>query len=900
MRLTVNIGGKWMPVDLDTKNSENAVALNYSFDSLVNPTDYVSEFSYTLTVPATKGNKALFDNIQRWDNKIDTATFNPRIKYQYKLHDRKGEQVSRGVLYLQSVKKGWFVLNLSGMLFEVFNKCLNSGYNNIDGDTAYYLMSDPMQFLSNPLHLTKDLVLASWHLDRPEYDLGTLANAKGSLQTLYGLTDSDDHLWVASFFGFAPTNQGKYTDFESGKLIDGSGNVEDIKTYLGISADVELTERQALQYRSYEQQPYLWINKLWQLYDNEFQMMTGYSLRLDNRFFNANNNLYAKAVYMLPKWCEKGETLQTDTPFWTGGDMGYIQYYQTFQDYLTPPWQRYNVNAGNYTATTIHKVRVKVYLKIDNSDFFQQIRLAEPQYDNHYIIQNPRLPYAVSVQIGNQVHYWAVYFLPDWKDSNGEYIYTYERWVKNNDLFTDSWINATFNGVKIIRYNASELNFRNISNVFAFDDEFDIAEAGTYTVGWAVRAMHYSWPGYDTTTPFVAKHKDYAKTKPSISNMVYGDYDNAYWNNYTGSNIPYLYITVNYETADILPQRSYKALTIADMLPARPFPILLKYSKIMGLIWVVNDDNGTVTVMRRSDYFDDCLTAGKITDLSDKIDAGQEIDVVPTAWQEKRVLLDYDDSDEHYAKAYKERYGRGYGSKTVYTGNTTNEGTLELLNTSDNNAIKPSVMSAEHIKPVQYYSGNIGAVQDFPQLANESEDGESVNEDNKFAFRCSNDAWLARINRFSWFDGNVYLTDDTFREIVDNTFCWLKAPDTMANEAVVADVRPVLDTITPDGLYSVNFAEAQEEYRPAPSTPPTYLYDVCWANYISEVYNVENKTVKLRAMLDSKLYKSLKDSPFVLINSQLFVCNSVDGFTGGWSSCTLELRRVDDVAKLRV
>ena len=898
MRLTVNIGGKWMPVDMDTANSENAVALNYSFDSLVNPTDYVSEFSYTLTVPATKNNKALFDNIQRWDNKIDAATFNPRIKYQYKLHDRKGEQVSRGVLYLQSVKKGWFVLNLSGMLFEVFNKCLNSGYNNIDGDTAYYLMSDPMQFLSNPLHLTKDLVLASWHLDRPEYDLGTLANAKGSLQTLYDLTDSDDHLWVASFFGFAPTNQGKYTDFESGKLIDGSGNVEDIKTYLGISTDVELTERQALQYRSYEQQPYVWVNKLWQLYANEFNAMTGYNLRLDARFFNSHNNLYAKAVYMLPKWCDKETELKTDTPFYTVADTNFIQYYQPFQDYLSNPWQILNLNAGGYTATTAHRLAAKVYLRIRSNDLFAGIKAAEPQYDNHYIIQNPNFVYAVTIASNLNARTLAVYFLPDWKNDSGEYIYTYDSWVKRNSPITDLWIKSTFDEVQIIRYTPTATNFEEIANVYAFTQYIDIAEAGTYQIAWAMRGMHSAM--YSDITPFVAKHKDYAKIVTRISSLM-GDIDNAYWSHYNGNtSVPYLYATMNFNVADILPQRSYKALTIADMLPARPFPILLKYSKIMGLVWVVNDDNGTVTVMRRSDYFDDCLTAGKITDLSDKIDGGQEIDVVPTAWQEKRVLLDYDDSDEHYAKAYKERYGRGYGSKTVYTGNTTNEGTLELLNTSDNNAIKPSVMSAEHIKPVQYYSGNIGAVQDFPQLANESEDGESVNEDNKFAFRCSNDAWLARINRFSWFDGNVYLTDDTFREIVDNKFCWLKAPDTMANEAVVADVRPVLDTITPDGLYSVNFAEAQEEYRPAPSTPPTYLYDVCWANYISEVYNVENKTVKLRAMLDSKLYKSLKASPFVLINSQLFVCNSVDGFTGGWSSCTLELRRVDDVAKLRV
>lgn len=896
MRLTVNIGGKWMPVDMDTANSENAVALNYSFDSLVNPTDYVSEFSYTLTVPATKNNKALFDNIQRWDNKIDTVKFNPRITYQYRLCDRKGEQVSKGVLYLQSVKKGWFVLNLSGMLFEVFNKCLNSGWNNEEGDPAYYLMSDPMSFLSAPLQLTKDLVLASWHLDRPEYDLGTLTNAKGSLQTLYDLTDSDDNLWVASFFGFAPTNQGKYTDFESGKLIDGSGNVEDIKTYLGISTDVELTERQALQYRSYEQQPYVWVNKLWQLYANEFNAMTGYNLRLDARFFNSHNDLYAKAVYMLPKWCDKETELKTDTPFYTVADTNFIQYYQPFQDYLSNPWQIFNLSAGSYTATTAHRLAAKVYLRIRSNDLFAGIKAAEPQYDNHYIIQNPNFVYAVSIASNLNARLLAVYFLPDWKNDNGEYIYTYNSWVKGNSLITDQWIKSTFDEVQIIRYTPTATNFEEIANVYAFTQYIDIAEAGTYQIAWAMRGMHSAM--YSDITPFVAKHKNYAKIATRISSLM-GDIDNAYWSHYNGNtSVPYLYATMNFNVADIIQQRSYKVLSIADMLPSHPFNILLKYSKIMGLVWVVDDGTENITVMRRSDYLSDCFAGGKITDLSDRVDAGQEIDVVPTAWQDRLVLFDYDDDDEHYAKAYREKYGRGYGSKTVYTGNTTNDGNLELLNTSDSNSIKPAVMSAEIVKPVGYYNGNAGAVQDYPQLANSNEDGESVGDDNKFLFRAANGEWLGRINRFSWFDNQVYITDDTFREIVDNTFCWLKAPDTMSANAVIADVRPVFDTTTPDGLVSVNFAEAQEAYQPAPATPPTYLYDYLWANYIAEVYNIDNKTVKLRAMLDSKLYKALKSSPFVLINSQIFICNSVDGFTGGWSSCTLELRRINDVARL--
>lgn len=889
MRLTLYIGGQWVAVDTDTDNSEKAVAMSWAFDSLDNPTDYISEFGYTLTAPYTNNNRAIFDNIQRIDKAV--ANFDPRERYQYRLCDRKNELVSQGMCYLQSCNRDGYVLQMNGTLYDVFNKALNSGWND-DGTPGYYTMLDYIGGMVRKLN--KELVRVSWGLYNPIFPLTSLVSQFNNLQQVYNwLTGATkDQLFICNIIGFAPTAQGKYTEFSSGKLADIANNdFKEFKTLLGTTGDVELTERQTLQFKSYEQQPYIYVWRLFEFYAQEFQSITGYALNLDSRWFTATNKLLSESIYMLPKFIDKERGLIMDSNF-----SNVIQN-QKLKAFYTPAqmgtyanWQMSAFTVGSYTAD-MHRLKVNVSLW--TSGFTSSFT----GYANKYIQSNPFCPFLVTVQAttgGGTVYTkkLAVWFLNDLKNANGDYLYTFANFIENNAKVETLWLAAQGYEVYIRRMPA-QMGWKNIAvntQLELITDIFCYEQGVSMTVVANVRGYNGTHQSNtDGKTPFIdvdGTGDVFDRVKVTGSTEAQG----IYW---TYAGVPpdfNMYVHAN--TYPIVSNRSNYEFSMADFFKEKPFNILLKYSKMMNLVWIADDDSKTITVASRSDYLSDCYANGQITDLTDRVDMSQEWTTRPTSWQDRTVVLGYGDDDEYYAKAYKEKYGRSYGSKTILTGNNTNDNVQELLNTGDSNTILPAIMTAEYVRRADTLNGTVKQVRDFPLLANYNEDGNSVDDGGKFLFRQRNagDSWANALLE-QWNYDVVYITDDTPLEMGADKYCWLLNPDNNSTYAARMIVRPAISTENSDGE-SIEFAEAQEEYTVDDGSTPTWLYDSRWAAYITDAYDIDSRTLHCKAWLDSKTYKALKASPWARIDSQMFLCMSVDGFTGGKSLCTLDLRRI--------
>ena len=97
-------------------------------------------------------------------------------------------------------------------------------------------------------------------------------------------------------------------------MNDRANNIEEGTNYAhftGIDAETVIGEgllpREVGEYRSYMQIPYIYFNKLFQIFTKKTEEITGYSVHLDTTWFNNSNPYWNKMAYILEKFNTKEE-----------------------------------------------------------------------------------------------------------------------------------------------------------------------------------------------------------------------------------------------------------------------------------------------------------------------------------------------------------------------------------------------------------------------------------------------------------------------------------------------------------------------------------------------------------------------------------------------------------------
>ena len=126
---------------------------------------------------------------------------------------------------------------------------------------------------------------------------------------------------------------------------------------------------------------------------------------------------------------------------------------------------------------------------------------------------------------------------------------------------------------------------------------------------------------------------------------------------------------------------------------------------MFNLMWDVNYVNRTITLIDKASYY----ATNSVEDWTDKIDRTQDMIQTPNTFDAKYVLLNTDDSDNKYNKAYKEKYEMNYGSYKLTTRYNFNEEKKDLFK-----GIKPSIVSSE-------YSLDIGRMLNLDYSQTQSE-----------------------------------------------------------------------------------------------------------------------------------------------------------------------------------
>jgi len=298
--------------------------LNKQFEELSNPTVIINDWSKTVSIPFTESNNRLFGYIYKPEKVIITdgspdayknmyMYFDPTKKLDFKLV-YNSMVLMTGYAKMNQIKQydgtGKYEVTLFGQLGKIFQE-LNKITFNVNDENSEYII-DGTQYVDSTIN--KDLVVSSW-------------TSNG--QSTYSLANSS----IIDIIGFAPNNSyyeefdpksfqhdtaeaKTFTDVLKDRWDDGDGGY-----VTGVEPETAIPDgllpRDIGEFRSYYQTPFIYWNKLWQIFQKKAETLTGYTWELDSDWFNTSNPYYSKLVYMLkPFDVKNGTSLENHYTKW--------------------------------------------------------------------------------------------------------------------------------------------------------------------------------------------------------------------------------------------------------------------------------------------------------------------------------------------------------------------------------------------------------------------------------------------------------------------------------------------------------------------------------------------------------------------------------------------------------
>lgn len=879
MRLQLKINNDWKECEVDNKT--NSIVLSWEFDSINDPLKYYSEFSYTFKLSKTETNNKIFDEFQQLDFAYVLPTqYNPTKAMEYILYGDRNDEISKGLANLKEIDESYYYIQLNGSLGVCFSKLLNAGWDDSNTDSDYTLLPDYLKYdgstFTNGTTLDRSLVLDSWKIDSTTvpFDFDTLKDDYGTLHTLYG-TSNEQNAWASSIVGFLPQHQGKYKEFSSDKWVEG-GLIKPLFTKNNTDKEKDLgdgvTELMMNQYRSYYQQPYIYVNKLFSIFKEHCKDITDYDLILDDRWFNATE--MSDLVYTL-KGYEIGKEDEVEN----------TRYVTSWSFNIPLP-----INA-NYTASD-HQISGLSSLYEDELVFSGNVK--KGQIINNTVDVNISLNNPNNLIGSTQVSAFA------WNPQSPLYAYYYV--IDNSTSTTVYTKQRPILIIPLLEYGGWSQEYpETLSNLYgnAFEllPYYFSGQGGTQTANYGTVQLSLKWlntlgdGNYDVIWR-IGFATDY---NPMMCHML-GGQGIYYWQgesdgHYTGgdSNGRLTLQSNNDTNLQYLStnNRSHAALTMKKLFSSEtPFSILLKYCKMNNLVWVVNDVAQTLTIKRKYDYFYDNLTEDQNSygvyaigiepsykgfyDITDSIDIAKGLTTEPMTYSGDKVSLAFESSDDKYVKGYKEKYSKVYGSLLLTTADENSKNTIQLLGNDDYSKIKPPMVASEVYQTASsIISGSVIKKEAWAMPSNVTDGNEQAGVYGAFYYRNPN----LNISSSPFRYWGFRVTDDTPEEVSNDTYCWQAAP----NGTTFTSIPQFLeyDRTKQKTLF---YGEPLEVYHELPTEVYTAesLYDREFRSYMTDAYSPDNKLIKCYLYISSAIYNRLKINPLVQVKNVVYVIEKME------------------------
>lgn len=797
-------------------------AITRQFEDITNPTTIINDWSKTVRIPSTPNNDKIFGHIFSVDKTIVEGSnklgiyFNPYKKIDFRLVD-DSNVILTGYAKNISVDKDYYNLTLNGELGKVFQEMKKITFDTKTEDTKYLI--DGSKYVKEQIN--KDIIYKSW------------TNESSLTMPLYEITDSRYKL--EDVIGFAPNNSfDEGFDYKTFQLENqnisktftevlnekAGGKYED---ETGIAADAVigngLLPREIGEYRSYLQQPYIFFNKLFQIFTKKTEEITGYSVNLHPNWFNEGNPYWMNLVYFLKKFDQKK----------SNSDDNYYEFYGN-------PLKFYpNLQAPiSYDGSTVYRSSI-----IENIPRINRENWNFNVVDGDYVYNRFKCKMMLSGNINGNINTPITF---------------------NEDNCLIIKVNLVCNTPQtktIVVYNINTQN-EVIKNLYQNADiPYPVAPEpdgdSDNGAGWGIN--------FETIISETS----------SLLGPLYGIQLEANWLNNNnpfnaGDEVTNVYLELQqgqiYSTITENYNRSFRGFILNDLWDNEYsiFDVILDYCKRHRIGVFTDYYNKELKFIPLSEYFKDFT----IEDWTDKVDYSRDFHIEPITFQNRYILFNYNNPDTELNKLYQEKYGVNYGEFKLTTDYEFNNDVKSLFEHS-----KTAIPYTDTVKSWTSLYDKLNIVYTVPaeiSINNRDKDKKNVNIFGGLAF----------YKGISEFDDsldlrNVKITDDTDLQISTQTYFYTQVGQ--KDRYIDVTTYPLLDISYSSDLST--YITPVENYSYQSETGNKGLYDNFWKHYLDERYNIQNKIVTCYVYIKPNEFADFKFNKFVKINNQLYFVNKI-------------------------
>lgn len=849
-------------VELDSSVS---FAINKQFEDITSPADIKNDWSKTIQIPFTQHNNKLFGelfNVDRLivegDNTLMGIYFDPYKKVDFRLQWGNAILMQGYAKNIDVVKEsdgtGHYNITLNGELGKVFQEMKKITFDRTTTDTKYLI--DGSKYVDSVI--TKDLIYTLWNNEPDLVNLDLVENNNNSyrIQDYIGFIPNNSYDGDFDYKTFQLNHQNTSKPFaevlDAQAKIVGGNEDDNYQSVVGIAAETVIGEgllpREIGEYRSYLQIPYIYFNKLFQIFAKKTTEITGYDVVMDATWFNKTNPYWSKLVYILEKFDisqeltdgeGEVEELNLNSFLLNLNSGGHIQlapstYVPSIQSQI----------ATTFSTPVIEEIREKFeseeasVITVKQQDLAIRLTIRNP-----YSVSETYVGSSTDKIIYNADSLFAINFRLI--DSNGNVVSESKNALVSPD---NSYGEARFDGVnKIIVDNNQFKWIADKTWVYDFRVDFQFAvDKSKVGDDFYIDCVVYQ----ESSNPYLFYLNSVAQANriapQTISFDIIGDNENFTY---------YGYGIIN---------RSFSPFDLNELWnnEFNPFDEILNYCKQFRIGVFCDDINKQLIFKPLSVYFSDY----QVLDWTDKLDMSKEYHIQPITFDKKYVLFNYEKYETELNKQYNEKFGLNFGEYRLTTDYEFNTDEKELFKYS-----KVTIPSTDLCLSWTNLYDNLSIIYTLPAeitAYNKDEDKKNVNVFGSMLFYKG----LADFDRTSAMRP-VNITDDTDFQMFNHTYFYTQ--NGQDGRYIKTYKYPVLDIVVNDNLCTFTIPSENYTYITGSYDNTNGIYKNFWEHYLNERYNKQNKIVTCYLRLTPQDFAQFEYNNFVKIQNQLYMVNKI-------------------------
>lgn len=806
--------------------------LNKEFEHLSNPTDIINDWSKTVSIPFTEKNNKIFGYIYNPNRVIvsdgtDTGYtkmgiyFDPTKKLDFRLvYDNFVLMV--GYAKMLDVKMtnytGTYNITLNGQLGKIFQELKRITFDTTTEDTDYLIHGE--DYVEE--YIDRNLVYNNW-------------TSPG--QTHINLMKKDNIYYnINDILGWAPNNSfSEGFEYKSVQVL--SNEIRELTQFLGDSFKADtgvdagtvipngLLPRELGEYRSYLQLPYIYWNKLFQMFQAKAEEITGYTFDLDGTFFTPSNPDWYNLVYMLKSFNVKSGNIYQN--IYKTNTISHTYSVPYSEDIVNETFTGFDIINESYPMfrSSDHTFRYKIHDNIYNQP---QITLKLSTETTRTSAANPAtfdvlnaflLDIIFIGENGNTVTKKVVIY------NDTTQVEEIKQLARNADIR----ISLTTASTELNPATGTYQDYFNVTINIPGLSVYEKLFGDYYTISYKMR-----W--YSDHTPI-----------------------DSYWVTGNPTSVMQFTNTVNISN-DIFRSDAYFNLNDLWNKDYNLFDEIIKYCKKYRIYIYADDYTKTIYFKQYDKYFEDY----SIEDWTNKLDRSKDIIIKPITFENKYVLFNYEDDKTKLGTEYKDKYGINFGEYKLVTDYNFNTETSKLFNN-----LKLSITNSDsNLSFLNLYRHNI--IYSFPDelfVYNKDQDNKQVDTFGRFYFHNG----LTSFNTDSY-QTLVYpkISDDSNFQQVNNTYTYTM----IQTDSLPVNTYPKLDVVYGDNLCLFNTPKENYTYVNNYADKAT-IYSKYWENYLNERYNIQNKVVTCYLTLTPKDWTDFRFNKFIKIDGILYMVNKI-------------------------